>query len=127
MQRKKCKNVENFKNKKLQKISSLLMECNIEGKITEEDCFKKIQKLVTKKRTKRKISKHLAPFRKMPELYHKFPNQDFDAEKSEVYKWIAEQEELMNWFMYNIGGNDGLIKYNKVTGKWHGVKQGDQE
>lgn len=27
----------------------------------------------------------------MPSLYHKLPDQDFDIEKSQVYKWIKEQ------------------------------------
>lgn len=115
-----------FKNKKLQKISSLLMECNLEGQITEEDCLKKIQKLVTRKRPKRRISKKLNVLRKMPSLYHKLPDENFDLEKSEVVKWIITKPEIQEW-IYQVAKDNHLIKYDKETGKWHGVKEGDQK
>lgn len=72
-----------------------------------------------------RVNKQLNKFRKMPELYHRFPNEKYDPTKSEVLKWIKEQPELIEW-IFNLVEKRDLVKYDKETGKWHGVKEGDE-
>ncbi|MBO0438950.1 hypothetical protein [Candidatus Enterococcus ikei] len=77
-------------------------------------------------RRKRLRSKRLDDLKRMPALYHKMPNQDFDIEKSEVLKWLGAQKELLDW-LRGYAKDAGYIKYDQETGKWSGTEQEEQE
>lgn len=61
----------------------------------------------------------------MPLLYHKLPDQDFDIEKSQVYKWIKEQSEFLEYIM-NTLQQAKYIVYNPDTGQWKGINYENQ-
>ena len=73
-----------------------------------------------KNKSPKKRSKKLLVAKKMPPLYHTLPGQDFEAEKSEVYKWIIEHPDLLRWLMEQLR-SAGYITYDPETGKWTGV------
>lgn len=56
----------------------------------------------------------------MPPLYHTLPGKEFDNDKSQVYKWIKEQPELIEYIRDTLR-QAGYIVYNPVTGQWKGV------
>ena len=62
----------------------------------------------------------------MPPLYHRLPNEDFSPEKSELYDFIKKQPGLIEW-VRNVAKDNGLIVYDKETGKWQGVDYGKKE
>nr|DAO88789.1 MAG TPA: hypothetical protein [Caudoviricetes sp.] len=68
--------------------------------------------------SKRFLIKNAA--RKMPPLYHKIPNQDFDIRKSRVIWWLIKQPDVLNG-IWNEVKQSGNIKYDSATGKWQGV------
>nr|DAI73224.1 MAG TPA: Ig gamma-1 chain C region-like beta-sandwich, binding protein, IMMUNE [Caudoviricetes sp.] len=56
----------------------------------------------------------------MPPLYHTLPGEEFDNDKSQVYAWIKNQPNLMEWLWRQLG-SAGYIVYDPETGKWTGV------
>lgn len=66
--------------------------------------------------------------RKMPPLYHKMPDEDFDINKSEVVEWLMKQPEIKQ-FIFEKASNrsDKLkpMKYNHTICKWQGVDYND--
>ncbi len=75
------------------------------------------------KKPKRRSEKLLVA-KKMPPLYHTLPGQEFDNDKSQVYEWIKEQPDLMNWLWRQLQ-SAGYIVYNPETGQWTGVDYHD--
>lgn len=69
---------------------------------------------------KRKKSKLLDVGKSMPRLYHTLPNEEFDWDKSQVLKWIANQPELLTYLRYKLS-NIGYIQYDAITGSWKGI------
>ena len=59
--------------------------------------------------------------KRMPPLYNKLPNEDYDVNKSEVAKWLVNQPEIMNYIVNRIKSCKNFIAYDPSTGKWHGV------
>lgn len=62
--------------------------------------------------------------RKMPPLYHKLPNEEFDIEKSEVVQWLIQQPETKQFIYDRIMNRSKALKpieYDSHTGKWKGV------
>ncbi len=62
--------------------------------------------------------------RKMPPLYHKLPDEEFDIKKSEVAKWLIQQPLALNvifQLVKNTSCQNHSIVYNSSTGKWQGV------
>ncbi len=77
-----------------------------------------------KERTKKNALLDVA--RKMPPLHHKFPDKEFDWEKSAVMKWVMANPEIMDFVWRSIMGqsksNGGpLVTYDPDTGMWKGV------
>lgn len=56
----------------------------------------------------------------MPPLYHTLPNQEYDARKSEVVKWLAKNPALIE-HLFTVVSNSKDVFYNPETGKWQGV------
>ncbi|MDT2757331.1 hypothetical protein P7G51_08050 [Enterococcus asini] len=73
---------------------------------------------------KRVRSKKLDVLNKMPPLYHKLPNKEFNVEESEVLNWISFQSELLDW-LRGYAKDAGYIVYDSETGKWQGVNYSD--
>lgn len=69
---------------------------------------------------KRKKSKLLDIGKSMPKLYHTLPNEEFDYDKSQVFKWIAKQPDFLR-YIFNKLSNIGYIEYDKATGTWKGI------
>jgi len=68
-----------------------------------------------------KKSKLLDIAKNMPPLYHKFADEDFDLEKSEVIKWLIQQPDILKYVLQRISGGNGFIVYDPDTGTWRGV------
>lgn len=73
---------------------------------------------------KRKKSKLLDVGKSMPRLYHTLPNEEFDWDKSQVLKWIANQPELLTYLRYKLS-SIGYIQYDAITGSWKGIEVND--
>lgn len=76
----------------------------------------------------KKRNKLLDIAKKMPPLFHKLPNEDFDIHKSEVVKWLISQPEIMQYIFSHIEkirGENAYIVYDRKTGKWRGVEHDD--
>lgn len=58
--------------------------------------------------------------RKMPPLYHKLPNTEFDFRKARTLWWLVKQPSVLK-HIWNIVKQSGAIKYDECTGKWQGV------
>lgn len=69
---------------------------------------------------KKKHSKLLDVFKKMPKLFHTMPGEKFNNGKSEVNAWLKEQDALLAW-LFEKGKNLGYVKYNDITGEWMGI------
>lgn len=65
--------------------------------------------------------------KKMPPLYHKLPDEEYDLRKSRVLWWLIKQPEVLE-DVWNLVKQSGAIKYNSDTGKWQGVnfERGDE-
>lgn len=70
---------------------------------------------------KKSISKNLEKGLEMPELYHRIPGEEFDANKSEVYEWIRKQPELLS-YLWSHMTNNHLVQYDSKRGTWKGVE-----
>ena len=74
--------------------------------------------------TKGKRSKKLTVGRKMPPMYHKFPNQEFDIKKSEAVQWLIEQPDILS-FLWDQFKQSGDVIYDSESGVWTGVDYDD--
>lgn len=69
--------------------------------------------------------KFLEAAKRMPPLYHTLPNEEFDINKSEVIKWLMNQEDTKQFICDRIMNRSKVLKpieYNSKTGKWQGVE-----
>lgn len=77
---------------------------------------------------KKKHSKRLQFFKKMPPLHNTIPGKEFDPNESEIVSWIQKNPELILaiWDVVKntVNSKDPLVFYNKETGKWQGVDYG---
>lgn len=74
-----------------------------------------------------KMSKSLIFAKKMPPLFHKLPEEKYDVRKSEVVKWLLEQDEMLEYVFDAVRGfgfKESPIEYDSTTGKWQGVDYG---
>lgn len=71
----------------------------------------------------RKASKRLNVARKMPELKHSFPDEDYNVSKSEVVQWLMSQPEVQQYVFDRVANNGKykLILFDKERGTWKGV------
>lgn len=56
----------------------------------------------------------------MPLLDHN-PTGNFDPDLSEVFDWIRDQPEIMNWILQKAR-DAKKIQYDAFLEKWHGVE-----
>ncbi|MFM0761329.1 hypothetical protein P7J38_03320 [Streptococcus suis] len=77
-----------------------------------------------KNKNQKRRSEKLLVAKTMPHLYHTLPGQEFDNDKSQVYAWIKEQPDLMQWLWRQLH-YAGYIVYNPDTGQWVGVDYND--
>ena len=59
--------------------------------------------------------------KRMPELRHSIPGQEFEIQNSEVVQWLIKQPEVLNYVWNNIK-NSGAVTYNADTGCWRGIE-----
>ena len=74
----------------------------------------------SKNKKQKRRSEKLSVAKTMPPLYHTLPGEEFDNDKSQVYAWIKDQPDLMEWLWRQLG-SAGYIVYDSETGKWTGV------
>lgn len=58
--------------------------------------------------------------KRMPPLYHKHPDMEFDIRRARTLWWLVKQPEVLN-HIWNIVKQSGAIKYVSAAGKWQGV------
>ena len=58
--------------------------------------------------------------KKMPPLFHKLPNEEFDIRKARTLWWLIKQPQVLK-HIWDIVKQSGAIKYDSSTGKWQGV------
>nr|DAS24626.1 MAG TPA: hypothetical protein [Caudoviricetes sp.] len=80
--------------------------------------------LGSKNKKQKRRSEKLLVAKTMPPLYHTLPGEKFDGDRSQVYAWIKNQPDLMNWFWRQLA-SAGYIVYNPETGQWKGVDYDD--
>lgn len=79
------------------------------------------RELVMPRKSKKPLSgKAGEVFSKMPYLDHN-PTGDFDPALSEVFDWIRDQPEIMNWILQKARDAQ-KIKYDPFLEKWHGAE-----
>ena len=64
--------------------------------------------------------------RKMPPLFHKIPDEEFDFRKSRTLWWLVKQPEILK-FVWDAIKQSGAIVYDSSTQKWHGVDFKEEE
>ena len=69
-------------------------------------------------------SKKLNVAKNLPPLYHKLPNSDYNAKKSEVIAWLIERPSILE-FIWDHIKQSGDVFYDSATGKWQGVDYED--
>lgn len=74
----------------------------------------------SKNKKQKRRSEKLLIAKTMPPLYHTLPGEKFDSDRSQVYAWIKNQPDLMNWFWRQLA-SAGYIVYDSDTGQWKGV------
>lgn len=67
---------------------------------------------------KKRLIKEAA--KKMPPLYHKLPEQEFDIQKARTLWWLVKQPDILN-AIWNEIKQSGSVVFNPETGKWQGV------
>lgn len=78
----------------------------------------------SKNKKQKRSSEKLLVAKTMPPLYHTLPGEEFDNDKSQVYAWIKNQPDLIQWLWRQLG-SAGYIVYNSETGQWKGVDYDD--
>jgi hypothetical protein len=58
--------------------------------------------------------------KKMPPLFHKIPDEDFDYRKARTLWWLVKQPEVLKYVWDIVKQSDAVI-YDGTTRKWHGV------
>ncbi len=84
----------------------------------------KSEKLEKKERNCKKMKKvkRLEIIKKMPPLYHSFPETEFNIFESAVVKWIISQPQILQ---YLFDKAHDYMRYDPTTGKWEGVDYRD--
>lgn len=74
-----------------------------------------------------KASDKLDCVKKMPELWHKISDGEFDITKSEVVDWLINQPDILQYIFNRVANNGSktLIVYNPERGSWKGVDNTD--
>lgn len=67
-----------------------------------------------------KNSKLYKIVKRMPPLYHKLPDEEYDIRKSRVIWWLTKQPETLEYIWGRIK-QSGAVQYNPETRKWQGV------
>lgn len=108
-----------FEFEELEKINAYMQMAFIEETISQEECLREIQDVISYSK-KIKRSKSWEGTKKMPQLYHTLPNQDFSFADSEVLSWLGTQYEVLDWLRNSLYKNN-YIKFNSDTKMWQGV------
>lgn len=58
--------------------------------------------------------------KKMPPLFHKLPNEDFDYRKSRTLWWLVKQPQVLK-YIWDMVKQSGALAYDDKSHKWHGV------
>lgn len=57
----------------------------------------------SKNKKQKRRSEKLLVAKTMPPLYHTLPGEEFDNDKSQVYAWIKNQPDLIQWLWRQLG------------------------
>lgn len=112
-----------FEFEELEKINTFMQMTFVEDVLTQKECLKEIQDVITHKR-KIKRSKSWDILKNMPPLYHTLPNRNFSYDNSEALEWLSGQKVVLAWLL-NSAYKNNYLKYDKSTGKWQGVDYHD--
>lgn len=58
--------------------------------------------------------------KRMPPLYHRLPNEEFDYRKSRTLWWLTKQPEVLK-YIWDIVKQSGAVEYDSTVGKWQGI------
>ena len=58
--------------------------------------------------------------KRMPPLFHKFPDEKFDIRKSRTLWWLVKQPEILK-YIWDMVKQSGAIRYDSNTHKWKGI------
>lgn len=58
--------------------------------------------------------------KRMPPLFHKFPDEEFDIRKARTLWWLVKQPQVLK-YIWDIVKQSGAVKYDSSAGKWQGV------
>lgn len=58
--------------------------------------------------------------KRMPPLFRKLPNEDFDYRKSRTLWWLVKQPEVLK-YIWDMVKQSGALVYDDKSHKWHGV------
>ena len=58
--------------------------------------------------------------KRMPALYNKLPNEQYDIKKSEVVAWLVNQPEIQSK-VFDMAKAQHVIEYDKDSKKWKGI------
>lgn len=73
------------------------------------------------KKTKSKGRQNIVDVAKrMPPLFHKLPNEDFDYRKSRTLWWLIKQPEVLKYIWDTVRQSEAIV-YDSKTHKWHGI------
>lgn len=72
----------------------------------------------------KKRSQKLDVGRRLPPLYHKIPEKEYNVKNSEVIKWLIQRPSILE-FIWDQFKQSGDIFYDSNTGKWQGVDYDD--
>ena len=58
--------------------------------------------------------------KRMPALYNKLPNEQYDIKKSEVISWLVDQPEIQSK-IFELAKAQHVIEYDSYLKKWKGI------
>ena len=112
-----------FELEELEKIHTFMQMAFVERSITQEECLKEVQDVITHTK-KIKRSNTWDVLKSMPPLYHTLPDKEFSYDSSEVLEWMSKNKVILGWLL-NSAYKINYLKYCKTTGKWQGVEYND--
>lgn len=62
--------------------------------------------------------------KRMPALYNKLPDEQYDIRKSEVISWLIKQPEIQSK-IFDMAKAQKVIEYDKNTKKWKGINSAE--
>lgn len=58
--------------------------------------------------------------KKMPPLFHKLPDEDFDIRRARTFWWLTKQPAVLK-YIWDIVKQSGALIYDDKARKWRGA------